>query len=490
MDAMTGEVVGYWRQLVGTLAQRNLLRDRPKRGGKVLPEADAILLPDRVIFALDMQRLAGIAREAWLDADLWAQWQAALQGRRCFVSDGGGLAITVARQPGTHTRRLPAVIPLDLTDLPEKPYTVTLGHTKRGPVTLDLAGDHRAILVGGTSGSGKTNLMQSVILQLAAKHTPAEVRFAVVDTKQVDFGAAFDRLPHLFAPIAHTLGEAARLVEAVEGERLRRQAIMAAAGAADWRDLPESEALPLLLLIVDEAADFTRTATMETLVDLARKGRAMGISIVLGSQSPTSKVVDAQIRANLPTATAFQTRTDIESRVILGCKGAESLDRPGLCLTFVGGRWERVQTLRVDLEAVGDMAAPVRPALSVIEAALVHYALDQLDGAFTINALYDAFKGDISKRALTALAQRWEHRGWLTEPAHAADPRRVTPDLLALAGVGPALDTKSGDTVTRVIRDDTDAETVTGAVIGGDTELPPFLQGRVKGGKAIEWLTA
>jgi energy-coupling factor transporter ATP-binding protein EcfA2 len=476
MDAMTGEVIRYWRQLLGTLAQRNLLKDKPKQGGKVLPVADAVLLPDRVIFALDMQRLAGIPRETWLQRELWAQWRAALQGRRCFVTDGGGLAITVARQPGTHTKRLPAVIPLDLGDLPEGAYTVTLGHTKRGAVTLDLAGDHRAVLVGGTSGSGKTNLMQSVILQLATKHTPGEVRFAVIDTKEVDFGAAFERLPHLFAPIAHTLEESERLTEAVEAERLRRQGVMAAAGVADWRDLPEGEAPPLLLLVVDEAADFTRTPTMGTLVDIARKGRAMGVSLLLGTQSPSSKVIDPAIRANLPTAIAFQTRTDIESRVILGCKGAESLDRPGLALTFVGGRWQRVQTLRVDLEAVGDVAAPTRPALEGLEADLVRYAVAELDGAFTIAALYDAFRGEISKRALTALAQRWERRGWLTEPAHAADPRRVTPDLLALVGVGPAPDAESGDTVTRMTRGDTDAETVTG---DGDTvELPPFLCGR------------
>jgi hypothetical protein len=478
MEAMTGEVITYWRQIVATLNQRSLLRERPRQGGRVLPQADAILLPDRCIFALDMQRLAGIPREAWLDRALWDQWRAALQGRRCFVSDGGGLAICVDRQPGAQPRRLPAVIPLDLGDLPEKPYTVVLGHTRRGPVTLDLAGDQRAILVGGTSGSGKTNLMQSVILQLAAKHTPDEVRFAIVDTKEVDFGPAFERLPHLFAPPAHDLEEAARLVEAVEGERLRRQGVMAAVGVADWRDLPESEALPLLLLAVDEAADFTRTVTMETLVDLARKGRAMGVSIILGAQSPTSKVIDPQVRANLPTAIAFQTRTDIESRVILGRKGAEGLDRPGLALTFVGGRWERVQTLRVTLEAVGDVAAPGWPALSDVEAALVEYALDQLEGCFTINALYDAFKGQISRRQLVKLARQWEHRGWLTEPAHATDPRRVTSELLALAG--PAPDRGDGHRVTGVTGGDGEGEPITGAVTDPITgeELPPFLRGR------------
>jgi len=381
-DPMTGEIVTYWRAIVGTLDQRGLLRERPRRGGAVLPECDAYLFTDRVIYALDLQRLAGISREEWLRRELWAQWKAALQGRRVFVSDGGGLAICVARQPGEQVKRLPKVIPLALDHMADKPYNVTLGYSKRGPVILDLAGGHRAILIGGTSGSGKTNLMQSVILQLAAKHDPAEMRVAIVDCKQVDFGADYERLPHLFAPIAHDLEGAARLIESVEAERLRRQAVMAAAGVADWR---KCDGLGLLLLVVDEAADHAKTPTMTTLVDVARKGRAMGVSLVLGTQSPSSKVIDPQIRANLPTGIAFQTRTDIESRVILGKSGAEKLNRPGLALAFIGGRWETVQTLRVGPNAAGDFiterVAVRRPTLDAVEAALVRYAVEALDGA-------------------------------------------------------------------------------------------------------------
>jgi DNA segregation ATPase FtsK/SpoIIIE-like protein len=308
-------------------------------------------------------------------------------------------------------------------------------------VTLDLAGDHRAILTGGTSGSGKTNLMQSIVLQLAAKHTPDEFRAAIVDTKEVDFGRDYAGLPHLFEPVAHTLEQAQRLIEAVEAERVRRQAMMAAASVADWHEMPEGEELPLLLLVVDEAADFARTPAMETLVEIARKGRAMGIAIVLGTQSPSSKVIDPQVRANLPTAIAFQTRTDVESRVILGRKGAEDLDRPGLALAFVGGEWQTVQTLRVDWETVQVLARQVtaleRPALGDVETDLVRYAVQNLGGAFVVNQLYEQFAGQISKRRLTTLAQQWESRGWLTAERRDANGhrqgRQVTLELLALA---------------------------------------------------------
>jgi hypothetical protein len=438
--AQTDEVVVYWRQIIGTLNQRGLLQERPHRGGKVLPVADAILLPDRCLFVLDMQRLGGIPRETWLNENLWKQCRAALQGRRVIVSDGGGIAIQVGREPGVPQRKpVPAVIPLTYDALPDRPYYVTLGYNKGGRVTLDLAGKHRAILTGGASGSGKTNLMQSVVLQLGANHTPDEARVAIVDTKAVDFSGPYERLPHLFRPIARELAHAAELIEKVEEERIRRQAVMARARVSDWRDL--AEPFPLLLLVVDEAADFKDDTAMETLVEIARKGRAMGVSILLGTQSPSSKVIDPQVRANLPTAIAFQARTHIESKVILGCKGAEALRRPGQALTFVDGEWHEVQVLRVDPDGVGDFIAEQvvveRPALNDVEQALVHYAVEQLDGAFTIDRLYEGHRGKISRRQLVKLGRRWERRGWLTEPAHAAAPRRVTDGLLALVSPAP-----------------------------------------------------
>ncbi len=475
MDMAQSEVTRYWQGITGTLAQRGLLKMRPQRGGHAFPVADAFLLPERVVFILDMQRLAGIAREQWLDRRLWAQWRAALQGRRVIVSDGGGLAVQVARQPGEHVKRLPAMIPLDLGDLPDEPYTVTLGHSTRGPVTLDVAGNHRAILCGGASGKGKTNLMQSVVLQLCAKHTPAQFQVAIIDTKQVDFGAVFVRLPHLFAPIAHDLDEAERLIEHVEQERQRRQALMAQAGVADWRDL---DGLGLLLLVVDEAADFAKTPAMETLVEVARKGRAMGVSLIVGTQLPSARVIDAQVRANLPTAIAFQCRSHIESQAILGRKGAEGLNRPGLALTFTGSRWERVQTLRVDLEALGDVAAPPTPALSDTERALVRFAVKELDGAFTVNAIYEAHKDQVSKYALTKLAQRWERRGWLTEPQRTPDGhkvgRQVTAELARLAM--PDHITAHVTTEAPTSRDITDSTTSRRETAGaGDGDIPAFV---------------
>jgi len=474
------EVVGYWRAILTTLKQRHLLKQRPQQGGYVVPQALALLDQERCYFILDMLRLGGIPREKWLDRHLWHQWRAALSGRKVAVADGYGLVVIVARKPGLPTaKRLPSVISLDNDRLPDGLYTVCLGLDKRGPVILDVAGAERAILCGGTSGSGKTNLMQSIILQLCRKHGPSEFQVCIVDTKQVDFTGTFARLPHLFAPIAYTIDDGARLIEKVEQERQRRQALMAQAGVNDWRLL---DGLGLLLLVVDEAADFAKSAAMETLVEVARKGRAMGVSILVGTQLPSAKVIDAQVRANLPCAIALQCRTHIESQAILGRGGAESLDRPGLAMLYHDGKWRKVQTLRVDLDSDGTGAAiaervavPQAPVLEEIEQELVRYALQELDGRFTINRLAEAFAGRVSRRQIVKLGQKWEMRGWLTTPAHATDARRVTAELAALVpeSLPPAQGRENGHTVTGETGGNRGVPTVTGAVTG---TVPPFLQ--------------
>ena len=212
-----------------------------------------------------------------------------------------------------------------------------------------------------------------------------------------------------------------------------------------------------------QTADLARTPAINTLINIARKGRAFGVSLIVATQHPTADVINSQIKANLPIAIAFQTRTHSESQTILGRKGAETLDRPGLALTFIGGQWKKVQTLRVGQTAaqaiVGQVSGPSAEVLSPVERDLVRYAVEHLDGAFTVGKLYQAVDG-ISKYALTRLARAWEHRGWLTEPARTSEGhkvgRTVTPELASLA-----LDTGDRDIVTSVTRRDMAPKIVT-----------------------------
>jgi DNA segregation ATPase FtsK/SpoIIIE-like protein len=193
---------------------------------------------------------------------------------------------------------------------------------------------------------------------------------------------------------------------------------------------------PLIVLVVDEAADLAETEAMETLKELGRKAQGFGISVIVGTQKPTVDAVDTHLRANLETPIAFKTRTASDSRVILDRVGAEALDRPGLALTYVGQRWRKVQVLYAEPEMMEDILGDVkadRVVLSEVEQALVRYAVEELDGAFIINKLYEALGDRISKHALTKLGKRWQHRGWLSDPEHATAPRNVTGKLRSLA---------------------------------------------------------
>jgi hypothetical protein len=480
MTAEYTEIAFLWRGIVGTLAQRGLLRQRVD-GQKVIPESVAVVTPDYVAFVLDMLRLGGVARESWLDRDLWAQIRAASQGRRVIVADGGGLAVVIARTPGEpQRRRLPRRVILDAEAIPSGDYTATLGESKAGPVVLDLAEGERAMIVGGTSGGGKTSAIKSIVLQLAKKHTPDTLALALIDLKALDF-PQLAGLPHLVRPVATTEDDAREVVAWCVQEMERRQAIMGAAGVTCWDRLPEGERFPLLLLVVDECADFGKSPVMADLIELARKSRAAGFALILATQRPDSEVLSRQVKANCPTRVAFRTVDGVESRCILDRSGAEKLGRVGQCLTNAGGQWRKVQAAFVpDDELTAWVDAPASgPALDDTEAALVRFALDELGGAFTIGPLYDAFKGEVSKYALEQLAKRWELRGWLTEPGHDENGykvgRCVTPELAKLA-LSDHITT--GEAISRHNTDNT-VSRPDGP--GGGVELPPFLAARFEG---------
>lgn len=441
---MDGEIEGYWNGVLETLRAGGYLLPRPQQGGYVVPEAAPLLLPDYCIFLLNMQRLGNVARERWLEPQLTERISQGLGGRAVAVAYAEGLALIVARSlelARIQQSRIPTHLPLTASMIPTEPYHICLGYGVRGRVTLDLADAERAILIGGTSGYGKTMLMQSMITQLAEKHAQDELRLVIVDPKFVDFGP-YRALPQLLLPVANEIEDCARAVQQVAAEMERRKALLRAANVTTWQQYNErEETLPLIVLIVDEAADFAGTATMETLVDLARQGRAFGISLVIGTQHPTRDVIDSQIKANLLTAIAFKVKSNSDSRVILDNGGAELLSGKGRCLIFKGGEWQQIQTCYVDAHAREALLGAAVPgnaaALPEIESDLVRYAVENLSGAFTIGRLADVFQGRISKRQLTKLAQVWEQRGWLTQQVDAASPRRVTDELVRITGVSP-----------------------------------------------------
>ena len=125
MDSNYSEVSTYWRGVKATLNGRGLLRQRRQDGSVGIPQARYLVAPDYICFILDMHRLAGVSREQWLDADLWAQLRATLAGRRVFVADSAGLAVVIARDPGEKRARVPQRLPLTDDLLPQGVYRHT-----------------------------------------------------------------------------------------------------------------------------------------------------------------------------------------------------------------------------------------------------------------------------------------------------------------------------------------------------------------------------
>ncbi|MFZ5919072.1 MAG: FtsK/SpoIIIE domain-containing protein [Chloroflexota bacterium] len=176
------------------------------------------------------------------------------------------------------------------------------------------------ILVGGESGSGKSTWLNTMLVALLMAHTPQELQVAIVDPKQVEF-QAYAGIPHLFAPIATEVDEAAALTARLLAELDCRRALFAGVLARDLAayNRVADEPLPLLLLIVDEVTDIAlqaglRSAFYTDLIRLVSKGRAFGLVVVLATQNSKAEVLNTLIRGNLSTRIAFRVTTAEHAR--------------------------------------------------------------------------------------------------------------------------------------------------------------------------------
>jgi len=470
----------FWRGVLATLAQRGMLQRRSDHT-PIIPHAVAIETDDRVIFVLDMQRLGNIPREKWLDEQFIKQLRATLSGRRVVVVDSVGLAIVIAREPAPRrVRRLGCSILLDLTTRPAgEDHHIPIGMSRQGAVWASLA-DLDSVLIGGTRRMGKSTWLNAMLYALLSKHTPEELQLVLVDPKAVEF-LPWSGVPHLMAPPATEVTEIGGVLQNLYDEIKARQGLFVQAGVrklADYNAKVEKP-LPVILLVVDEVADVAIQSggagsdVMKLLAGVIAKGGAFGVHAVLATQRPDASAIAGLIKANVASRIAFWLPSDLDYRLVLqpakGVRLPPIRRVPGRMITRLSGRPFRVmQGFYVSDEMIERLVgqwgagAAVAAQLDDLEAEMVEYAVQELNGAFTISRLYEAFRGGISKRRLEALARTWERRGWLTPPKDAVTPRHVTPRLLQLAGL--ALASKNGDTMTGVTGDDRDSRTVTGAV--------------------------
>lgn len=239
----------------------------------------------------------------------------------------------------------------------------TLGVGEQGPLTLDLLADGPHGLVVGTTGSGKSELLRTLVASLAARHSPDRLTFLLVDFKG---GGAFDAcagLPHTVGLVTD-LDEhlAARALRCLRAELRHREQRLREAGVSDLKDYhAPSPPLPRLLIVIDEFATLAveLPGFLSALVDVAQRGRSLGIHLVLATQRPQG-VVDGKIRANTNLRIALRVQDDADSRDVIGSRQAADISRrrPGRGYVRLGaGELVAFQTALVSgvpaAEAVG-----------------------------------------------------------------------------------------------------------------------------------------
>ncbi|MGH8547521.1 MAG: DNA translocase FtsK [Methylococcales bacterium] len=258
----------------------------------------------------------------------------------------------------TETVALREVLASQVYEESASPLTLVLGKDIGGkPVIADLA-KMPHLLVAGTTGSGKSVAINTMILSLLYKSTPADVRMIMIDPKMLEL-SVYEGIPHLLTPVVTDMKDAANALRWCVAEMERRYRLMSWLGvrnlggfnrkvqeaqkngtpirdpfassdslARDASGTPELAPLPNIVIVIDELADMMMIVgkkVEQLIARLAQKARAAGLHLVLATQRPSVDVLTGLIKANIPTRIAFQVSSKIDSRTIIDQSGAESL---------------------------------------------------------------------------------------------------------------------------------------------------------------------
>ena len=189
------------------------------------------------------------------------------------------------------------------------------------------------MLIAGTTGSGKSVCMNSLILSLLYKARPDEVRLIMIDPKMVELGI-YNGIPHLFVPVVTDPKKAAGALQWSVVEMLKRYRLFSEAGVRDlesYNKLCEKsgdQRLPQVVIVIDELADLMMVASKEveeSICRVAQMGRAAGMHLIIATQRPSADVITGLMKANIPSRIAFAVSSAMESRIILDQSGAEKL---------------------------------------------------------------------------------------------------------------------------------------------------------------------
>jgi len=221
----------------------------------------------------------------------------------------------------------------------QKPLTVALGRGLSGKAIFGNLAKMPHILVAGTTGSGKSVTIHSLITSLLYRNGPEDMQFIMVDPKRVEL-TLYNKIPHLLTPVITEAKKTILALKWAAREMDRRYDILQAESVQNIesyhanvyekakKNKEDAERMPYIVIVIDELADIMQTYPRElesAIVRLAQMSRAVGIHLILSTQRPSVNVITGLIKANIPTRIALQVSSQIDSRTILDQGGAEKL---------------------------------------------------------------------------------------------------------------------------------------------------------------------
>ena len=246
--------------------------------------------------------------------------------------------------------------------------SIALGKSIDGNCVVGNISKMPHLLIAGTTGSGKSVCMNSIIISLLYKAGPDDVKLIMVDPKMVELGI-YNGIPHLLIPVVTDPKKAAGSLQWAVTEMLRRYKMMSDVGVRDLESYnsivmseEDGKKLPQVVIIIDELADLMMVAAKEvedSICRIAQMGRAAGMHLIIATQRPSANVITGLMKANIPSRIAFSVASAMESRIILDTMGAEKLVGKGdmLYAPIGSGKPLRVQGCFVtdgEVEAVAE----------------------------------------------------------------------------------------------------------------------------------------
>ncbi len=230
--------------------------------------------------------------------------------------------------------------------------SVALGKDIGGNIIVGNIAKMPHVLIAGTTGSGKSVCINSLILSILYKATPDEVRMIMIDPKMVELGI-YNGMPHLYVPVVTDPKKAAGALQWSVVEMLKRYRLFSESGVRDLagynaiQQKHGEDTLPQVVIIIDELADLMMVASKEveeSICRVAQMGRAAGMHLVVATQRPSADVITGLMKANIPSRIAFAVSSALESRIILDQQGAEKLVGAGdMLYSPIGSKPMRVQ---------------------------------------------------------------------------------------------------------------------------------------------------